>query len=203
MQTAVGIVGVLVGLALLWTGVKRLRISSLQAALLSALDIAVLLGSVALLGSLGVIIFLGATVVAILAWSIYLAAKKEDILLYAATQCGAPKQEMLDLFDRLRKLPGRPLAAMEPLVQARLMSDLAQRARTPEEIELMVPPIAMLWVIHRPDLTWLASNFDRLLRLYGMDATESMRLADVVTAGTKSSAATFEEMVDALVAAAV
>jgi hypothetical protein len=34
-----------------------------------------------------------------------------------------------------------------------------------------------------------------------MDASESMRLADVLSAGTESAAATFEEMVEAMVTA--
>lgn len=78
MQTAVGIIGILVGLALLWTGIKKLRTSTLQAALLSTLDIAVLVVSVVLLGWVGVSIFVAATVIAILAWSVYMAMQKPE-----------------------------------------------------------------------------------------------------------------------------
>jgi hypothetical protein len=66
----------------------------------------------------------------------------------------------------------------------------------------MAHPIALLWVVHRPGLEWLVEHFDRLLRLYGMSADESMRLADVISSATKQSAATFEQMVEGMVAAA-
>src|SRR5688572_14205308 len=85
---------------------------------------------------------------------------------------------------------------------AELISLLAQRARTPSEIEEMALPVALLWVVHRPDLGCLVERFDTLLRLYGEPASESMRVADTLSAGTKASAATFTEMLDALVAAA-
>jgi hypothetical protein len=65
----------------------------------------------------------------------------------------------------------------------------------------MAQPIALLWAVHRPDLDWLVDRFDQLLRRSGMDAGDSMRLADVVSAGTKAGAATFEEMVEAMIAA--
>lgn len=200
VTTAVGILGILVGLALLWTGVKKLRLSSARAALLSVLDVAVLLASVALLGWLGVIVFIAATVIAILLWSVYMAMQKEEILTYAATQCGSTKEQIYELFDRLRE--EQAVKVIKPLDQARLMSQLAQRARSPAEIEQMVVPIAMLWVTHRGDLAWLASSFDKLLRRYNMEAYESMRAADIITASTRNAAATFEETVEALVAAA-
>jgi len=91
---------------------------------------------------------------------------------------------------------------MGPLERARLVSELAPRARTIEEIEEMALPVALLWTVHRPDLGWLVEHFDRLLRLYGLEASEAMRAADTLSAGTKESAATFEDMVEAMVAAA-
>lgn len=196
-----GILGIVVGLALLWSGRKRVRISGFASALVSVLDLAVLAVSIVLLGWLGIWVFVGANLMAFVAWSVYLAAKQEEILLYAATQCGASKEEMHTLAKRLQQRAG-PFALMGPLERARLVSELAQRARTIEEIEDMALPVALLWTVHRPDLGWLVENFDRLLRLYGLEASEAMRAADTLSAGTKESAATFEDMVEAMVTAA-
>lgn len=67
----------------------------------------------------------------------------------------------------------------------------------------MAGPSALLWVVNRrPDLDWLVDSFDQLLRLDGSGADEVMRPADVLTAGTSKAAATFEEMVEAMIVAA-
>jgi hypothetical protein len=200
METVVGVAGILVGIALYWTGRKRLELSRFSSALISTLDVAVLIVSVILLGWLGLVVVLVANALALVIWSVYLAAKQEELLLYAATQCDSTKEEIYALEKRLRKMRG-PFRQMGPIDRATLIRALAERARSPAEIEQIAHPLALLWAVHRPDLVWLAGKFDQLLRLYGLDASESMRVADTIAAATKTSAATFEEMVDALVAA--
>jgi hypothetical protein len=66
----------------------------------------------------------------------------------------------------------------------------------------MAAPIAMLHVVFKSELTGLADRFDRLLRLWGMEAAEAGRAADVLTKGAISSAATFDEMLDAMISTA-
>lgn len=189
------------GLALLWSGRKKVHLSGFASTLISVLDVVLLVAGVALLGSLGVGVFVAANVVAFAAVSVRLAMKQEEMLLYAGTQCGASKEEMYALSHWMQKESG-PFAMMGPLERAQLISELAQRARSPEEIRQMALPIALLWVVHRPDLAWLVEQFDRLLRLYGLEADESMRVADNVSGASKASAATFKEMIDAMVAVA-
>jgi hypothetical protein len=200
METVVGVAGILVGIALYWTGRKRLELSRFSSALISTLDVAVLLVGVILLGWLGLVVVLVANALAFVLWSVYLAAKREELLLYAATQCSSSTEEMYALEKRLRKMGG-PFRLMGPIERSALIRALAERARSPAEIEQIAHPLALLWAVHRPDLVWLAGKFDQLLRLYGLEASESMRVADTIAASTKASAATFEEMVDALVAA--
>lgn len=200
METVVGVVGILVGAALYWTGRKRFELSRFGSALISTLDVAVLIVSVILLGWVGLIVVLAASALAVVLWSVYLAAKRQDLLLYAATQSDSSKEEIYALEKRLGKMGG-PFRQMGPIERSILIRALAERARSPAEIEQIAHPLALLWVVHRPDLNWLAGTFDQLLRLHGLEASESMRVADTITAATKASAATFEEMVDALVAA--
>jgi hypothetical protein len=91
---AVGIAGIAIGLALLWSGRKRVQVSTFASALISLLDVAVLVVSVVLLGWVGVAVFLATNIIAFLLVSVRLAAKQEDVLLYAATQCDASKDEI-------------------------------------------------------------------------------------------------------------
>lgn len=194
LLTALGIV---ITLVLLWTGIRRIEISSFRKSVLSILEVAVLIASTFLLGWLGWLIFAVVNLVAVLAWSVYLAAQKETHLIYASTQGGTSKDEMYRLHKRLWD-GHKAFRILGPIETALLVSLLAQRARSPEEIEAMATPIAMLWVTHSPDLGWLVNRFDSLLRLYGEPASASMRLADTLSAATKESAATFEEIVEAM-----
>lgn len=79
---------------------------------------------------------------------------------------------------------------------------LADRSRSPAEIEAMGVPIGMLYLIGDPrDIDWLVERFDSILRLYKKKAEESMDVADTLTASFQRSAATLEEMIEALVVA--
>jgi hypothetical protein len=201
VNTLVGTLGLIVALALLWSGRRKVEIGTFGRTLISFLDLIVLVVSVFLLGWIGVAVFLGTNVLAFLAVSVRLAMKNEETLLYAATQCDASKEEMAALSDWMKKQDG-PFKLMGPLQRAALISELAQRARQPSEIREMAEPIALLWVVHRPDLPWLVEYFDRLLRLYDMDASDAMKLADVISGASKAGAATFTEIVTAMAAVA-
>jgi hypothetical protein len=200
VTTAITVISIVVGLAVFYTGVRRIEISSFRKGVLSLLEVAILVASVVLLGWLGALVFAAVTVIAFIAWSVYLAAQKETYLVYASTQAGGSKEEMYALQKRLWN-GHEAFHILGPVETAQLISLLAQRARSPEEIEAMATPVAMLWVVHRPDLGWLVGRFDSLLRLYDEPASESMRLADTLSAVTKESAATFEEMVEGMCAA--
>ena len=95
---------------------------------------------------------------------------------------------------------GGPFRSLGPIRLAQLISFLAQRGRSAAEIEQMARPVALLWVVHRPELEHFVEQFDRLLRLHDEPASEAMRVADLLTASTQASAATFQEMLDALIA---
>jgi hypothetical protein len=201
VNTVIATLGLIVGLGLFWSGRKKVNLSTFGTALISILDLAVLAVSTVLLGWIGVWVFVGTNLVAFLAASVRLAMREEEVLLYAATQCDSSKEEMYEL-SRWMRQEGGPFALMGPLERASLISQLAQRARQPAEMKAMVRPIALLWAVHRPEIGWLVENFDRLLRLYDMEANESMRLADVISGATKAGAATFVEMVEAMTAVA-
>ncbi|SRR6266545_5488656 len=200
MEIALAALSIVVGLALFYTGLRRIELSNVAKSIVWFLDLAVLIAGIVLLGPLGAVVFAVGTVIAVLGWSIYLAAQKQTHLIYASTQAEAKKEEMYALHRRLWE-SHEAFHVLGPIETARLISLLAQRHRSPAEIEEMAAPITMLWVIHRPDLDWLVGRFDSLLRLYGEPASASMRFADTLTAATKESAATFNEMVEAMRAA--
>lgn len=200
VETLIGALALVVSIAALWTGRKRLEASRFTASVLSALELLLLGLGVVLLEWLGLVLFLVANVLGFVGWSIYLAMTEEEKVIYAATQAEVEKDEIQALHRRVRR-SHKAFKIMGRIEVAELISLLAQRARTPSEIEEMALPVALLWVVHRPDLAYLVERFDTVLRLYGEPASESMRLADTLTTGTKASAATFMEMLDAMVVA--
>jgi hypothetical protein len=192
--------GVLVGLALLWVGLRKLELSRPWAAVLGVLDVLVLVVSVATLGWLGLVLAAAASIAAILGWSIRLAMQLEEILVYAAIQADTSKDDMKQLHRRL-KSSHRAFQQLGPIESARLISLLSQRARSADEIDQMALPIALLWVIHRPELKWLVERFDRIMRLYSKPPGAAMEVADAITATTRRSAATFDEIIDGMISA--
>lgn len=132
--------------------------------------------------------------------TIRLASKRQAILTYASIQSGASYERTRSLADDLKH--HRAMASLGPIQIAELISALAQRGRDLEEIREMGIPIAMLFVVHEPELDELAGKFDQILGLYDKPATAAMELADKISMATKISAATFSETLDGLIAAA-
>ena len=197
MEVALQILGLVLSLIVLWVGLKRLELDRPWKAILGILDALVLVTSVVALGWLGFALTAIASLLGVLGWSIWLAAKKESLLVSAAIQIGSTKVEMEALHRRLYS-SHRAFRQLGPIGLANLMRLVAARARQPEEIAAMAPPIAMLSVTQECEMPWLVEHFDRLLRLYGKGATESMAVADLLTVTTQGAAASFREIVEAM-----
>lgn len=122
-------------------------------------------------------------------------------LAAAAGRSGAyEKADMREALSALEQ--NRELAALGPRLRARLVRSLADRNRSPEEIEAMGVPIGMLYFIGVPrSIDWLVERFDSILRLYDEEPQDSMKVADTITASSQQSAATLEETIEALVVA--
>lgn len=201
MDEVVAVLALLVAIALLWTGKRRLVWEGPLAALLSALDLLALVLLVVTLGWLGLGLLLVANLVAFVGWgmagAIYVDQQTADASALGVIERDEVKR-LLANFDR-----ERDLHILGPRRRARLVRLLAKRARSAAEIEQMALPLGMLWVIcDKPNLDWLVERFDTLLRLYGQRAAEAMATADVLTAGAQQAAATLEEMLEASVVAA-
>jgi len=200
METLVGAVALVISLIGLWTGRRRLEVSSAWATFLSVFDVAINIISVAALGWLGVVIFVAISLIALLAWSIVLAIKKQSILISAAVQgADISREEAEEIWEWMKE--EKSFAAIPPLVRAELVKALAMKARNRQEIQAMAVPIAQLSLIFDCDSLWLAPRFDQLLRLYGHEAGEAVEVADTLTASTQLAPATFEEMVEAMLTA--
>jgi len=101
MEIALAALSIVVGLALFYTGLRRIELSNVAKSIVWFLDLAVLIAGIVLLGPLGAVVFAVGTVIAVLGWSIYLAAQKQTHLIYASTQAEAKKEEMYALHRRL------------------------------------------------------------------------------------------------------
>jgi hypothetical protein len=148
------------------------------------------------------VLFVGTNLLAALATSTWLAAQYDDVLTHAAVAAGEPKSEMKSLADRIGRNHRKVFNTLGPMRKARLICFLGERARKIPEIEAMAPPIAMLWVVHRKEMESFVIDFDRLLRLWRLSATEAMSVADKLTAMYKSSPMTLQEALDSLIAVA-
>ena len=200
MGTAIASAALAVGLLLLWTGRRRLEVSSFQATLLSIIEVAGFVVSIVALGWAGVAILIVISLIAALAWSVILAIKKQSILVDASVQgADVSVEEAEEIWQWMKS--EKSFAVMPPLKRAELIRELAGKARSPDEIRVAAGPIAQLSVVFGCDPNWLAPRFDQLLRLYGKSADESMEVADTLTRGSQLSAASFEEMVEAMLVA--
>jgi hypothetical protein len=201
IETALTAAALAVGLVLLWTRRQRYEFNSFQATLLSILEIVSVFVSMVALGWLGVVILLGINIVAALIWSVILAVKNEAILVDASVQSADMSvEEAGEILDWMKK--EKAFAVIRPLQRGELIRALAEQARSPHEIRPMAVAVAQLSVIFDHDVLWLAPRFDQLLRLYDKSASDSEEVADLLVTSTKRSAATFEDMLIAMIVAA-
>lgn len=197
VETLISAAALVVGLVLLWSWRRGLEVSSFQATLLSVIEFAGFVLAVVALGWLGVAIFVVVSLSALLVWSVVLAIKRQSILVNAAVQGAEMSRE--DAEEIWQWMKGeKSFAAVAPLRRAELIKALAIRARNPAEIRAMAIPIAQLALIFECDPVWLAPRFDQLLRLYGHKADEAPEVADTLTVSAQLAAASFEEMVEAM-----
>jgi hypothetical protein len=200
METLIGVLVLALSLILLWTGRQRFEFNSFQATLLSVLEIAGLVVSLVASGWIGIEVLIGVNVIAALVWSGILAAKKQSILVDASVQSREMSVEEADeIWNWMRK--EKAFAVIRPLERGELIRALAEQARSPDEIRPMAKSIALLSVIFDCDPVRLTPHFDQLLRLYDKSAEDSEEVADTLTTATKRSAATFEDMLVAMIVA--
>jgi hypothetical protein len=199
MSAVLGVLGVTVAIALLWTGIKRLDARTPLAAVLSALDVLALILALVQLGWLGLVLFAAVNAAGFLAWGAAGAVFVDSQLSAGAALANADKVELRAVYDQLGR--DARLRAMGPRRRAVLVRALAERARRPLEIAVMAPPIGLLWLAHRLDLEALVEAFDTLLRRFDKEAAEAMAVADVLTVAAQQSAGTFDQTLDALLAA--
>jgi len=106
--------------------------------------------------------------------SISLADSVQTALASAATARGCTQEEMSELLDRLNGL--NELSAVNAVSRAEVIRILAQD-RSISEIEVIAPELGKLSTLHASDIVRLAGDFDSLLHLAGLQATESPRIA--------------------------
>jgi hypothetical protein len=199
-DTVIGLMSIILAVALLAVGIRKPDISTFLRALLSVLETVVLLVSVVLFGWLGLGVFLASAVIAFLLYSVGLAIRQESLLVSAAVESDTTKEDMEAVYKHLHK-SHRAFKWLGPIRTAELIRLLAQRARTPQEIQEMALPIAMLFAAFQPGrLDDLVEKFDGLLRRSGQPASEAMQVADTLTRGTQVGVASLNEMLDGLLA---
>jgi len=195
------VIGIVVASILLFTGIRKVEVGGFMMTVLSIADLGILVVSFVLLGWVGLVLFVVVNLIALVVSSVRIAMRQESVLTYAAIQADEAYHTMKNLDKELR-VAHKSMRTLGPIERAQLISSLAQRGRGVNEIRQMGDPIAMLHVVHDVDLQRFVGDFDRILRLYCKAASDAMAVADQLTVATKQSAATFEEMVEAMIAAA-
>ena len=155
METALLLLGLILSLIVLWAGFRKLELDRPWKAILGILDALVLVTTVVTLGWLGFALTGIASLLGVLGWSIWLAAKKESLLVSAAIQIGSTKQEMQALHGRLYA-SHRAFRQVGPIGLADLIRMIAERARRPDEItttEAAARCAATSWSRRRPSST--------------------------------------------------
>jgi hypothetical protein len=198
MAEIIGLATVVVGLVLLWSGHRRIELGSFASTVLSLLELLGLGLAIWSAGWWGVFALGAVNVVAVLIWSVVLAMRVESKVVYAGIQLGEPKDRMKALADRLGSR--KELKVLGATERAELIRLLAERDRTVAEIEDMAVPVAMLNSIHSVSMSWLVEQFDRLMRLTGEPADRAHQVADTIHSTSTHAAATFKDIVEALVA---
>lgn len=197
LRDFIEIVAILVGLVVLWTGIRRIEVDAPAKAILSALELLTLLLSVVLLGLVGWLVFIVANILGFVAYGVWLAARKQAILAAAAAQSGMTLQEMEALQRRLRNAH-TAFRALDPIELAEFVRTLAQVGRPIGEMEILALPIALLSRVHDVDLGVLTPKFDQLLRVWGRSAGDSMKVADQLTVAVQKTPASLMDYVESL-----
>ena len=192
------VIGIVLASILLFTGIRKVEVGGFLKAVLSVADLVLLVVSFVLLGWVGFALFAVTNLIALVVSSVRIYMRRESLLTYAAIQADVDYSALKDLAKELRGAH-KSMRSLGPIERAQLISALAERSRGVDEIRQMAIPIAMLHVVHNVDLVRFAGDFDRILRLYGKEASDSMAVADQLTVATKRSAATFSEMVEAMI----
>lgn len=190
-----------VAISVWWLGIRRVELTSAAKSVVSALELGLLIASVVALRWLGLGIFVAANCVGILVYSVKLAMQKEAILVEVSNRCGSSKDEVYEVHARLSTSDA--LRWVGPIRLAEWMRQLAYRNRTLAEIEAIAPTIGKLSLVFgEPDPEWLILKFDQILRLNRESASNAASVAETLYGIVNASAATFEEMIEALIAAA-
>lgn len=148
MSTALSAATLIVAVALLWTGWKKSTWSTPLAAILSALDLVGLVLLVVSLGWLGLGIFAGANVAGFVGWGMQGAVYVDAQLSAAAALGGMQKAAARGAFVALTD--DKRLASLGPRLRADLVRLLAERGRSPVEIQMMGPAVGLLYIIGEP-----------------------------------------------------
>lgn len=106
--------------------------------------------------------------------SVALADSVQTALASAATSTGCTQEEISELLDRLNGLS--EMSVVNAVSRAEVIQILA-RHRSISEIEAIAPELGKLSTLHASDIVQLAGDFDSLLCLAGLSATESPRIA--------------------------
>ncbi len=128
--------------------------------------------------------------------SITLADSVQTALASAAAARGCTQKEMSELLDRLNAL--NELSAVSAVSRAEVIRILAQD-RSISEIEVIAPELGKLSTMHASEIVQLAGDFDSLLHLAGLPATESPRIAAELHAMSAVAGLSLSDAVQAFV----
>ena len=198
LQVAFFIVATTLNLALLYAGIKKISFNTPARTAIAVAEIGLTTVSLVLLGIWGIPIAVGIILVSVLVLSVKSAADFETVCASCSIYGQFHSKEQAATFIKGLYRSHKSLPWLGLMGLANVVLRLSERHRSPDEIRHMAAPIAMLAAVNGRDPLYLADKIDLILRRWDKPASDTMEVADIVTASAQRSAATFGEMLDSL-----
>ena len=198
MEIALTLTAIGLNLLLLLAGIKKVKFGTSLLIAMTIADLMLAALPVVLLGLWGIPVAVAIVTIIAFVLMVRSTAEFETVCASCSIYGQFDSKEraaayIRDLFRTHESLKWLGLMGLGNLVLR-----LSERHRSPGEIRHMAAPIATLAAINGRDPLYLADKIDQILRRQGYPASETLRVADKLTAAAQASASTFDEMLDAL-----
>jgi len=195
------VISILIGYLLLYYFIRRKAPDTFVEWTYNIVSIILLIAAVVTIGLLwGSIILVSLFLGTCLINGIQIAAKWEQIYTDIALHTGLEKDKSKQFTKKLYQ-SHKACKAAGLLSVSQIAQQLAERNRTPNEIEQMLPHITMFMIAHqfkinKENIKKVVDAVDRILRIFGYDASQTQRVVDVLTQVDLKSPASADELIE-------
>ena len=195
------VVSILIGYLLLYYFVRRKPPGTFVEWAYNLISIILLIIAVVTIGPVwGSIILVSLFLGTFLISGIQMAAEWEQIYTDIGLHTGLEKNRSKQLTKELRK-SHKACKAAGLLSVSQIAQRLAERNRTPNEIKQILPHITMFMIAHqfkinKENIERVVDTIDRILRIFGYNASQAQRVVDVLTQVDLKSPASADELIE-------